>query len=169
MAESYQNPITGIVEAFLRAQTLEECKRIVETQRDALLTDAADRFLALMIQLPEEKGDADLARYIKDRRDLLAHCRRDGIEVAFAERQKAKALEILEWATSQYVLATNLARNRQGDRARVDHPWLAHLLPLSGRYLATPLCLQTCCEPNSAPCKRKKPTIGTRWPTNILH
>jgi CHAT domain-containing protein/tetratricopeptide (TPR) repeat protein len=84
MAEPSRNQIARALGAFLDAQTWEESKRIVEVQRDKLLTDIADQVLADLLE--KYRGDANATRILEDHRDLLARCRRDGIERAFSDR-----------------------------------------------------------------------------------
>lgn len=61
---------------FFTAQTWEESKRIVEVQRDKLLADAADQFLASLAE--QYRDNANATRILEDRRDLPAHCRLKG-------------------------------------------------------------------------------------------
>jgi len=93
MAEPSRNQIAQALEAFLYAQTWGECKRIVEVERDKLLTDTADQLLAYLLE--QYRNNADVTHIFEDRRDLLARCRRDGIERAFADRLHAEELMTL--------------------------------------------------------------------------
>src|SRR6266700_3818058 len=93
MEEPSQNQIAQAVAAFLKAQTWEESKHIVEAQRSTLLTDAADQFLAS--QLEQNKDDATGVRLLGELRDLLMHCRRDGIEVVYADLLREERLKTL--------------------------------------------------------------------------
>ncbi len=111
MVKSSQEQIAKAVEDFVNTQTWEEHKRIVETQRDKLLTEEADRILASRMEQHKEEANRILAsglkqyregadyiyarlmeqfedhasaiRILEDRRELLKHCRRVGIVVAF--------------------------------------------------------------------------------------
>lgn len=74
--------IMAAVDAFVNTGTWRESKNIVETHRDKLLTDAADKVFADLID--QYREDTDAVKVLKDHRELLARCRRDGIEVAFA-------------------------------------------------------------------------------------
>src|SRR5262249_44525232 len=71
------------VRSFINAQTWEECKSIVEAQRDLLLTDAADLILASMLE--QRRDNANATAILEERQELLARCRRDGIMGAFAD------------------------------------------------------------------------------------
>ena len=75
-------PETPIKRENLAAQTWDQKKRIVEAQHGILLTEAADQALASLLE--HSRGDADATRLLEEHRDLLARCRRDGIETAFA-------------------------------------------------------------------------------------
>jgi len=82
MAEPSLNQVAEAVKAFIEAQTWEECRYIVEIQRDKLLTDTADLFLAHMLE--QCRNDVNATLLFEDHRDLLARCRRDGVDAAFA-------------------------------------------------------------------------------------
>lgn len=82
MIEPSQEQITMAVESLLAAESWEEKKRLVETQLDLLLTKAADQLFASLLE--QKQGDADATRILEEHRDLLARCRDEGIELAFA-------------------------------------------------------------------------------------
>jgi CHAT domain-containing protein/tetratricopeptide (TPR) repeat protein len=67
--------------AFLRAETWPESKRVVQVRREELLSGAADEVLGTLI---DQADDPDTRRFLAEHRDLLARCRRDGIDSAFA-------------------------------------------------------------------------------------
>ena len=69
--------------AFVSAESWPDSKRIVEEQRDLLLTDAADQVFALLLEVSQDKPNA--IRILQKHRQLLARCRHEGIEVAFAD------------------------------------------------------------------------------------
>ena len=73
--------------AFVRARTWSESRRVVE-ERPELLSDAADALLGLLIAAQEE---ADVCRYLEERRALLRRCREVGVERAFREKTEALA------------------------------------------------------------------------------
>jgi len=93
MEEPSQNQIAQTVAALLRARTWEESKHIVEAQRATLLTDAADQFLASLIE--QNKDDATGVRLLGELGDLLLHCRHNGIEVVYADLLREERLKTL--------------------------------------------------------------------------
>lgn len=93
MAGPSREQIARAVEAFINAQTWDESKRTVEAQREKLLTDAADQFLAFLLE--QYRGDANATSFLQERRTLLVRCRRSGIEAAFAEYLQLKELQTL--------------------------------------------------------------------------
>src|SRR5262249_15416128 len=77
-------------EAFMRLQTLADCRRVVETERAYLLTDEAEHYVENALAAVSEQKP--LARHLRQRLDLLLRCRRDGIDAAFSNpQQRAKA------------------------------------------------------------------------------
>jgi CHAT domain-containing protein/tetratricopeptide (TPR) repeat protein len=73
-----------IMVSFINAPTWTETKRLVEAQRQTLLSVFADQFIAhLLTQYPP--GTPQHPR-LQEHRELLARCRREGIEAAFADR-----------------------------------------------------------------------------------
>ena len=75
--------VTEAVVTFVFAESWEESKRIVEERQDLLLTDAADEELAALIT--SNKDNEDTVNALKEHRTLLARCRQEGIDAAFAE------------------------------------------------------------------------------------
>ena len=67
---------------FINADTWNEGKRIVEERRDLLLTDAADRVFAMLLE--QYRGSPDAVKVLERHRDLLRRCRVEGIDAAFA-------------------------------------------------------------------------------------
>lgn len=84
VARVHAERIVEAVDAFVGASTLAESKKIVETHRVELLTEAADQVFAVM--LTKYRDDEALTHVLRDRRMLLARCRREGIDAAFSER-----------------------------------------------------------------------------------
>ena len=82
MIEPSQDHIHKAIEALIATQPWEEKKRLVEAQRDLLLTDAADQIFASLLE--QKRSDTDATRLLIEHRDLVARCRHDGIELAFA-------------------------------------------------------------------------------------
>jgi CHAT domain-containing protein len=80
-------PLLQAILAFVRARTWSESRRVVE-ERPELLSDAAD---ALLGQLIAAQEDADVRRYLEERRALLRRCREVGVERAFREKTEALA------------------------------------------------------------------------------
>lgn len=74
------------VQQFINSRSWKEAKQLVEDNRRLLLTNEADAILADM----EKKYSASLwgteVPIIQEHRDLLARCRKESIESAFAER-----------------------------------------------------------------------------------
>ena len=82
-----QEQLTEAVQAFIIAQTWADSKQIVEARRDVLLTDAAEQLMATL--LDQYRGDEEATEVLQDHRMLLARCRHQGIDAAFAERLHA--------------------------------------------------------------------------------
>ena len=80
---SYQQ-VSDAVLAFVNAKSWGESKRLVEQERELLLSEMAlEVFADLLEQYKENKG---AIRTLTEHRDLLIRCRKEGIEAAFAER-----------------------------------------------------------------------------------
>ena len=77
--EKVQPAILALVEA--KSAKLRE--QLIRQQQDILLSDAADDFLAAWIENEEED---DVIRNLRECRTLLAKCRDEGIEAAFAHQ-----------------------------------------------------------------------------------
>src|SRR5215217_341006 len=106
MPPSQEQQIAEAVLAFVNAQTWAQSKQIVEDHRDLLLTDAAD---AILVGLLEQYSDNENAvRELEEHRALLLHCRRDGIDAAFAERLHPPA--VVE-AVETFINAETLAES----------------------------------------------------------
>jgi hypothetical protein len=82
-----QKQITEAVLAFINARTWADCKQIVEARRDILLTDAAEQLMATLLE--QYRGNEETTAVLQDHRVLLARCRRQGIDAAFADRLHA--------------------------------------------------------------------------------
>lgn len=76
--------LVDAVLAFINAQTWRESKHVVEARRDELLLEAADRIFAALLE--QHTGNAVATRDLEEHRRLLARCRREGIDAAFADR-----------------------------------------------------------------------------------
>lgn len=74
------------VQRFVNSRSWKDTRQIVEENNKLLLTKEADEILAEM----EEKYSRSIwgteVGVIQEHRKLLAGCRKDGIEAAFAER-----------------------------------------------------------------------------------
>ncbi|MCL4299210.1 MAG: CHAT domain-containing protein [Anaerolineae bacterium] len=79
--EPSQEQIIKAVLAFIKAQTPEESQRIIRTHADKLLTNFADQIL--MGLLMQARSDPNVVQVLKERRALLARCRKEGIEDVF--------------------------------------------------------------------------------------
>lgn len=84
-----RNEVTDAVLAFVKVQSRDDSKSIVEERRDVLLTDAADDFLAYL--RTRYRGDEELTRDLEKHVALLARCRREGIDAAFASYSRLSA------------------------------------------------------------------------------
>ncbi len=74
--------VLDALEDFVAAESWADAKRVVETHREELLTDAADDVL---VTLMARYKDADVVRVLFQHRQVLMRCRIAGIDVAFAE------------------------------------------------------------------------------------
>lgn len=84
MLESSIKAVNKAILMFVEAESWIECKQVVQTQRDLLLTDAADQILVGWIKQSEDNAQA--TSVFHEYRNILARCRQEGIEVAFADR-----------------------------------------------------------------------------------
>ncbi len=75
------------IRAFGQAETWPESKRVVE-QHPELLSDEADKLLGQLIAAALEQDDADVKNIFEKHRDLLRHCRSEGVDAAFAHRMQ---------------------------------------------------------------------------------
>src|SRR5262245_15343776 len=82
-----QEQLTEAVLAFINARTWTDRKQIVEARRDMLLTDAAEQLMAAL--LDQYRGDEEATEVLQACQVLLARCRHQGIDVAFADRLHA--------------------------------------------------------------------------------
>src|SRR5215813_9317432 len=78
-----QEQLTEAVQAFISAQTWADSKQIVEARRDVLLTDAAEQLMATL--LDHYEGDEKATEMLQAHWVLLARCRHQGIDAAFAD------------------------------------------------------------------------------------
>ena len=69
--------------ALVEAKSANQREQLIQQQQDILLSDAADDFLAAWIENEEED---DVIRNLRECRTLLAKCRDEGIEAAFAHQ-----------------------------------------------------------------------------------
>ena len=69
--------------AFIQAPTRNVSRQVVE-QHPELLTDEADKVLARQLQY--NRANPGAMRALAQPRDLLRHCREEGVEAAFAKR-----------------------------------------------------------------------------------
>jgi CHAT domain-containing protein/tetratricopeptide (TPR) repeat protein len=93
MIELSQEQLLESIEALIAAQTWEEKKRLVEAQRDLLLTEAADQTFASLLE--QKKSDTDASRLLEEYHNLVARCRDEGIELAFASFLLPTELEVM--------------------------------------------------------------------------
>ena len=88
-SRSYQQAFEA-VRSFIHPATWNEKKRIVNQKRKLLLSDAALRVFADLLE--QYKEHAEMIRTLTEHRDLLIHCQKKGIEAAFAAVIKLLAL-----------------------------------------------------------------------------
>lgn len=84
MDQQRMEVIANALEAFVRAKTWTESKRIVEAQSDLLLTDEAEFVLGVLLE--RYADDQKAVRLFQKHGELLQRCRAEGIEAAFAKR-----------------------------------------------------------------------------------
>jgi len=108
VAESSREEITGAVESLLAAQTWDEKKRLVEAQRGLLLTEAVDQVFASMLE--QKRSDRVAFRLLLAHRDLMAHCRQNGIELAFAGFLLPTELQVLLAESKQLTRPSDIPR-----------------------------------------------------------
>ncbi len=80
--QSAYEQVLEAVRAFGSATSEAERKRIVQQERELLLTDAALQVLADLLE--QYKEDPNATRLLTQHRDLLQRCRAEGIDAAFA-------------------------------------------------------------------------------------
>jgi hypothetical protein len=115
-----QAQITEAVQAVLNTRTWTDCKQIVEARRDILLTDAAEQFMAAL--LDQYRGNEEATEALLACRVLLARCRHQGIDAAFADRLHAGEMLDIPQHLMQRFLAV---RSEEELRALLDeHPEL---------------------------------------------
>jgi tetratricopeptide (TPR) repeat protein len=81
--ESSWVQILDVVIEFVYAPSLLESKRILDSNHDLLLTDAADEVLVSL--LAQSRNNEKDTQILEGYRTLLARCRYDGIDAAFAD------------------------------------------------------------------------------------
>jgi hypothetical protein len=86
-----QEQITEALLAFINAQTWADSRQIVEARRDVLLTDAVEQFIATLLE--QYQGDEEATEVLQEHRGLLARCRHQGIDTAFADRLHAREMQ----------------------------------------------------------------------------
>jgi hypothetical protein len=74
--------VLDALEDFVAAESWADAKRVVETHRDELLTDAADDVLVTLLA---RYKDTEVVRVLSQHRQVLMRCRVAGIDGAFAE------------------------------------------------------------------------------------
>jgi hypothetical protein len=85
--EPDRDQVVDAVLAFINAETWGESQRVVEARRQALLTDTADQVFVALIE--QYSADSQAIQVLEEHRALLARCRRDGIDAAFADHLPA--------------------------------------------------------------------------------
>ncbi|HOT06704.1 MAG TPA: hypothetical protein PLI05_04720 [Methanotrichaceae archaeon] len=76
-------PINEVID-YINAKEWSDAKQMVIDKRDILLTEEADQVFSLLLQ--RHRDNPDLIDKIKESRELLARCRREGIDAAFSDR-----------------------------------------------------------------------------------
>lgn len=76
--------------SFHQGSDLAESQQVVETNRDVLLTDVVDEVPANL--LAQYTDDEEVTCVLEEHRALLARCRHEGIDAAFADRLHSQLL-----------------------------------------------------------------------------
>jgi tetratricopeptide (TPR) repeat protein len=79
---SDRHQVADVVTAFLNSQDLHETMRLVREESTVFFSEAAEEYLDALLE--EHSSNPGIHRAITTRRQLLEHCERDGIELAFA-------------------------------------------------------------------------------------
>jgi len=120
LASPQQAPQTlaDIVLSFVGARTWEESKRVVQEHADALLSEQADSVLQRLLEQYAE--DTNAVGPLEDHRELLARCRREGIDAAFGDRVHGTELQSLLAELEQLTQLSQMPRRVQVCREAVD-------------------------------------------------
>ncbi|MDP9350195.1 MAG: CHAT domain-containing protein [Chloroflexota bacterium] len=110
--------LTDLVLAFVNARTWEESKQVVQENADALLSEQTDSVLQGLLEQYSE--DSNVLRRLEDNRDLLARCRREGIDAAFADRVPRAELQVLLAELPQLTQPSHMSRRVQVCREAVS-------------------------------------------------
>ncbi len=85
---------TGVIQAvqdFINAQSLEECKNVVDAQQGLLFSGTADQVFEEF--LSQYADNENVTAVLRNRRDLLIRCKREGIEPVFADLMRPIRLQ----------------------------------------------------------------------------
>src|SRR5438132_9245229 len=85
---------TGVIQAvqdFINAQSLEECKNVVDAQHGLLFSGTADQVFEEF--LSQYADNENVTAVLRNRRDLLIRCKREGIEPVFADLMRPIRLQ----------------------------------------------------------------------------
>ena len=88
--------LDSAVQAFFTAPTWDGSKRAVQTLGSTLLSDSADHLLVLHEAESRNAGDTDGVGVVKAHRELLARCRREGIDAAF-DHARSQDPDVYGW------------------------------------------------------------------------
>src|SRR5687768_10240915 len=107
----HRERLVPLVWDFIQAENWAESRRIVEANQDALLSDDADAILADLIEANAANDDGK--RILERHRALLARCRSDGIEAAFADLMSPADADPLVRLIQQFIEAESWAVSKR--------------------------------------------------------
>lgn len=82
---AFRSPLVPVLEGFLSGESWEESYEFVKVHPE-LLDEEADKVLVTIIQTAHQDGDTEMAEYWEEHLLLLRHCRKVGVEKAFADK-----------------------------------------------------------------------------------
>jgi len=154
--------VPDVITAFLNSTDLHETKRLVAAERSVLFSDPAKRYFEAMAE--QYSSNPDLLTAIRIRLQLLEHCKRDGIELAFANFFADQFPEPI----SDVAASALLQLMRSPDRAEqliADHP---ELLPEYQRAVAAAGFVAALAAEMQTPEAMASPALAKGWPERGL-
>jgi tetratricopeptide (TPR) repeat protein len=104
--------------AFLNAPTAAEARQVIESRRELLLFEVANQVFTHLIE--QYQGDQEKIRFLQDSQDLLARCRREGIDAVFAKFSAVEDLQALLTELQGLSRSRDIPRRVQVCRAALD-------------------------------------------------